>query len=331
MAKKKRKARKDEPWAEAKRLCRLSEEDVRMAKELGMGPDSLIKNRPSPSQQWKLPIKDWIRELYAKKKPASPSSPAAEPRLELPMAAPDPDASADLDLDRDEFDLVDDRFEDDPDLERLEDEPDDERGPWFEMRRSGPPDSREIADQNKAMQGRQQQFRVAAEYVARAFSEFAEVQKVVLFGSVAVPLKKEVPRFSEFRRYGIEVYHECKDVDLAVWLTRLDNLHALGRARGQAVNRLLTERNMGVAHHQVDIFVMEPGTDRYLGRLCTFGECPKGKPECLVPSCGATLFLQQHSAFRLRPEAFASNRTVVLFERVARPRSTHPADTKGAE
>jgi hypothetical protein len=167
------------------------------------------------------------------------------------------------------------------------------------------------------MQRRQRQFRLAAEYVARAFEMFPEVQKVELFGSVPMPLKKEVPRFREYRRAGIAIDHECKDVDLAVWVTDLGNLRALGRARSQAVNLLMAETGVGVAHHQVEVFLMEPGTDRYLGRLCTFGECPKGKQECLVLGCGATRFLQQHRNFRLRPDARDPARTVTLFERAS--------------
>lgn len=38
-----------------------------MAKELGMTPKSLLKNIPSPTQQWKAPVKVWIRDLYDKK------------------------------------------------------------------------------------------------------------------------------------------------------------------------------------------------------------------------------------------------------------------------
>ena len=38
-----------------------------MARELGLNPRSLIKNIPSPDQQWKLPVKQWIHELYEKK------------------------------------------------------------------------------------------------------------------------------------------------------------------------------------------------------------------------------------------------------------------------
>ena len=38
-----------------------------MARELGLNPRSLIKNIPSPIQQWKLPVRQWIHELYEKK------------------------------------------------------------------------------------------------------------------------------------------------------------------------------------------------------------------------------------------------------------------------
>jgi hypothetical protein len=57
----------DPQWAEAKQVCRLNMEDIRMAKALGMSPKSLMKNNPSPTQRWKLPVKDWIHELYAKR------------------------------------------------------------------------------------------------------------------------------------------------------------------------------------------------------------------------------------------------------------------------
>ena len=58
--------KKDMLWAEAKRRCRLNNEDIRMAKELGLNPRSLLKNIPSKTQQWKLPVKEWIREMYQK-------------------------------------------------------------------------------------------------------------------------------------------------------------------------------------------------------------------------------------------------------------------------
>lgn len=156
---------------------------------------------------------------------------------------------------------------------------------------------------------------MAAQRVASAFSRIPAVQKVVLFGSVPALLEKEVPRFRPYRGLGIEIFHECKDVDLAVWVTDLNGLKDLKKAMSAALNQLLQETNTGVAHHQVDVFIMEPGTDRYLGRLCIFGTCPKGKPECLVPGCGASLFLRQHEDFVLDPAALHPDRSVVLFDR----------------
>jgi hypothetical protein len=86
MARKKRRSGRDAQWAEAKRRCRLNAEEVRMAKELGLNPRKLIKNIPSKSEPWKLPIKQWIHELYARKRPAvSPGlPPAAPPDTALP-------------------------------------------------------------------------------------------------------------------------------------------------------------------------------------------------------------------------------------------------------
>ncbi|WP_084268629.1 hypothetical protein [Oceanobacillus damuensis] len=54
-------------WAEAKKRCRLNQADIQMAKELGLKPKSLIKNIPAPNQQWKAPVKIWIRDLYEDK------------------------------------------------------------------------------------------------------------------------------------------------------------------------------------------------------------------------------------------------------------------------
>lgn len=180
------------------------------------------------------------------------------------------------------------------------------------------PSGQEIAAENEAMLRRQSQFRTAAEYVAQALSQFEEVQKIVLFGSVAMPLATEVPRFQRFHRAGIALLHECSDVDLAVWVARLDNLTALRRARSRALNQLLAEKNIGVAHHQAEVFVMEPDTDRYLGRLCCFNQCPKeGKADCLVPGCGEHPFLKRIPSFQMRPKALHPERTVVLFVRDA--------------
>lgn len=57
----------NQAWAEAARRCRLSPSEVRMAKELGFKPRSLLKNIPSQAQPWKAPVAEWVRELYEKR------------------------------------------------------------------------------------------------------------------------------------------------------------------------------------------------------------------------------------------------------------------------
>jgi len=79
------------------------------------------------------------------------------------------------------------------------------------------------------------------------------------------------------------------------------------------VSRLFKEQAIGVAHHQVDVFIMEPGSDRYLGRLCSYSVCPKGKPECRVPGCGHIALLRQHEDFELSTTALAPHRSIRLF------------------
>jgi hypothetical protein len=86
----KKSGKNGDEWQEARRRCRLSDEEVRMAKELGFKPRSLIKNIPAKSQPWKAPVSEWVRDLYAKrfgearrpepaKNPSQPSGPPPKP------------------------------------------------------------------------------------------------------------------------------------------------------------------------------------------------------------------------------------------------------------
>jgi hypothetical protein len=172
-----------------------------------------------------------------------------------------------------------------------------------------------IAEQNQHLLQRQQQFRLAADAVTAAWSEHPEVEAVTLFGSVAVPLRKEVPRFRTYRRAGIALWHECKDLDLALWLSSTTELGSLRKAKNRALTEMYKGTGIGVASHQVDVFVLAPGTDSYLGRLCDFARCPKHKPECKVPGCGAVPFLRQHDGFLFDSEALAPDRVICLFGR----------------
>lgn len=166
---------------------------------------------------------------------------------------------------------------------------------------------KEIYDANQKMLELQRHFSMAAEYVASSFSKMPEVVRIVLFGSVALPLVKEVPRFRKFQSAGIEIFHECRDVDLAVYLRTTGCLNALRKTRSEALNALFRETGIAVAHHQVDVFLFDSADGEYRGRLCIFGKCPKGKFVCKVKNCGIVPFLRQHEGFHfmydsLRPE-----------------------------
>ncbi len=100
-----------------------------------------------------------------------------------------------------------------------------------------------------------------------------------------------------------------------MWLDHTDRLADLGRARNRAVTDLHVRSAVGVAHHQVDVFLFAPATNAYLGRLCSFATCPKGKPECLVPGYGAVPLLKQHEHFAIYPDALADDCILRLFDR----------------
>ena len=53
----------EQMWQEAKKKCRLNNEDIALAKRLGLNPRSLIKNIPSKSEPWKAPVKEWLHEI----------------------------------------------------------------------------------------------------------------------------------------------------------------------------------------------------------------------------------------------------------------------------
>jgi hypothetical protein len=57
-----------------------------MAQRLGFSPRALIGNIPSPTQRWKAPVKEWVRDLYDKKFPgeAKPRDVCVRPEAKMP-------------------------------------------------------------------------------------------------------------------------------------------------------------------------------------------------------------------------------------------------------
>jgi hypothetical protein len=173
-----------------------------------------------------------------------------------------------------------------------------------------------IAEQNRYLLQRQREFRMAADVVTDAWMQFEEVRAVAVIGSVAGPLWKEIPRFSEFRREGIEVWHECHDLDLALWLESQHRLGELRRATGHALRKAFESgAGISVVSHQLDVFLFEPESDNYLGRLCSFSQCPKGKVDCLVPGCGAVPFNKRVAGFEAHDDLLAPATGAMLYAR----------------
>ena len=172
-----------------------------------------------------------------------------------------------------------------------------------------------IGRANRRLLQQYRDYRRAADAVTAAWRVHRQVAAVSLIGSTAREPWKEVPRFAPYRRAGIELWHECKDVDLALWLYDAIGLNALRRAKAAALRELFARENIGVASHQVDIFVLKQDTDEYLGRLCDFNACPRGRPECLTPGCGRIGFLRQHDGFRWQADAISPQQAVRLFDR----------------
>jgi hypothetical protein len=159
---------------------------------------------------------------------------------------------------------------------------------------------------------RYEAFREAAAYVSAAFEIVPAVRRVALIGSVAA-----APRIAPRRKRG--QLHDPKDVDLAVWLDDAVDFDGLRKLSAQALRRLWEEKGMGVAHHQVDTFLLDT-KGVYLGRLCHFGQCPKHKPACQAFGCGKLPFLQQHDGFVFDAvRSLAPDQIRVLFERTRRP------------
>src|SRR6516162_3459957 len=56
-----------QPWIDARRRFHLSHEQVQMARELGMNPKKLGKLNNHDQEPWKLPLPEFIGELYYKR------------------------------------------------------------------------------------------------------------------------------------------------------------------------------------------------------------------------------------------------------------------------
>ncbi len=175
--------------------------------------------------------------------------------------------------------------------------------------------AKEFEEDNRRNLKKHKDFRIAAEYVADLIKEVPGVVKIVLFDSAALPLEKEYSRFRKYKRFGKEMYHECKDVDPAVWVNDFKCLKQILKTRNRSSLTLFDEKQIGIAHHQIEIFIFASDNNQYIGRLCIFNECPReGKKECLVPGCGEIPFVKKVESFTLYDDALAAEKSILLYQ-----------------
>ncbi len=156
-----------------------------------------------------------------------------------------------------------------------------------------PLSEKDIADQDPLMLRRQRLFRWAAESIARAMSEVAEVKKVAALAPSRSRLGGSSRGSGSIANAGLRCSTNAPILTSPVWMTGFENLKNLKRAMNRGLSSVQNTPYGGVANHQVDVHLFEARSGVYRGRLCYFGECPKpGKRECFVPQCGAQPFLR---------------------------------------
>lgn len=293
-------------WRDFRDSGLLSERHVQMAIGLEMRADSLIDAHKKAADGKGLLLLEWLEDRYFAKfgtyAPVDDDATAAA-QSEHPAQhslAPDP------------FEIVEALLADDEDESALENLGEHIR----EADENAPVSHGEIAEADREQLKRHENFRKAARALSQRLQTLPEVQKVVLFGSVALPLWKEVPRFSRLRNKRIKIYHECANIDIAVWLTTPERAPDIRKLVSSTVNDLNDlGTNLSIAHHVFSVHLVDTATTRYHGMVCHYGQCPKGKRECLVPGCGDSKFVRVLEHFELKPARLNSHNSQVLFER----------------
>jgi hypothetical protein len=175
-----------------------------------------------------------------------------------------------------------------------------------------PPSEAYILEVNTQSVLRQCLLRWAGRSVAIAMSELPEIHKVVEFGTVAQPLTKEVSRLYD----DVKVFHECQDLDLAVWTSDLSRLKQLKSAAKRGITSLGHTPCGYVPCQHLDVHLFDAAVGEYRGRLCFFDDCPRrNRPQCFFKNCGAAQSLGQFPNYRFNPAQFEAEPKVTLFDR----------------
>ncbi len=157
---------------------------------------------------------------------------------------------------------------------------------------------------------RYQGFTYAAMRLAERLTEFPEVERIALFGSLAKPPYREPYRYKK----RIWAFHEPKDIDLAVWLSSLENLGRMRLVMASLVQEVM-KKAPGICEGAMELFIFDSRSSKYLGRVCHLRQCPRGDIDCMTKGCGKPSHLKIENGFTLYPDAVSRINSQILFER----------------
>ena len=166
------------------------------------------------------------------------------------------------------------------------------------------------SEYDKSALCRYQEFLYVAVKLAERLTEFPEVERIALFGSLAKPPYRERYRYKK----RIWAFHEPKDIDLAVWLSSLESLGSMRRVMATLVQEVI-KKAPGICEGAMELFVFDSKSSRYLGRVCHSKQCPRGDIDCMTEECGKPSHLKVENNFTLRPDAVSRINSQLLFER----------------
>jgi cupin 2 domain-containing protein len=172
----------------------------------------------------------------------------------------------------------------------------------------------EDGEDKNALKQHQSFIAVASELAGRLTSH-SEIERISLFGSLARPPVLEPHPYSKrLRDRGIHIFHTPKDIDLAIWLSSLDNLGAIRKTMTKTVSDM-AEQTPGLCDGSVELFAFDHQSGKYLGRICHFSKCPKEHTDCFIQGCGTPKHLKTMKDFVLHPEAMSRVNSQILYER----------------
>lgn len=301
--------RNQHTWRQLKENGTLQERHVQMAVDLGMHVGSIVQEHATAADRSDLLLLEWVEDrFFAKHGHYSPlCNETPETQAEHP---------AENSLLTDHYEAVS-KMCYEIGIREDDDEAFELAGELIEQReRETPVSYGEIYQEDQRMLRRQSDFRNAARLVSKRLAEMPEVQRVCLFGSVVLPLWKEVPYHNRLRQRNIRIFHECANIDMAVWVTSPAKADLMRKACSQVVNDLVSKDiHLSIAHHSFSIHLIQEADNHYLGMVCHYNQCPKHKPECRVRGCGVHPFVQILPWFRLKPGRLNEFNSQILFRR----------------